>query len=287
MVAYMAEALKSKLEGFEGQERASKLFSMCSISLEEEHPTANGTPTPTVPDRLLLTQHLEDHVLPSTVGHTLPSPIHIKEDRERLKFNQRRMKWQKVNMLKRKKYNYDISSTFVEESFIMKKSKEKIASEREQEKRRERNESESGLEENERTREKLSKELFEGKNEEIISKNEIDFARSEVSYMSRLPSFPILVEPYFLALGFVVYRIQLFIINSTRLVVNILRRGYDMKTTNDYSTRSIRATSGIRGLKILGLNASNEEFQIQIEGLEEFMRYLRLIKVIKSSMEYN
>ncbi|KAI5681012.1 hypothetical protein M9H77_02239 [Catharanthus roseus] len=35
MVAYLEEALKSKLEGFEGQERASKLFTMSSISKDQ------------------------------------------------------------------------------------------------------------------------------------------------------------------------------------------------------------------------------------------------------------
>ncbi|KAI5672513.1 hypothetical protein M9H77_12877 [Catharanthus roseus] len=35
MVAYMEEALKSKLEGFEDQKKASKLFSMCSTSKDQ------------------------------------------------------------------------------------------------------------------------------------------------------------------------------------------------------------------------------------------------------------
>ncbi|KAI5657960.1 hypothetical protein M9H77_26753 [Catharanthus roseus] len=62
------KALKSKLERFEGQERASKLFSMCSISkdhsreqiegengktIEEEYPIIDCSPAPTVADRLL------------------------------------------------------------------------------------------------------------------------------------------------------------------------------------------------------------------------------------------
>ncbi|KAI5664034.1 hypothetical protein M9H77_23357 [Catharanthus roseus] len=90
MVAYIEEALKIKLEGFEGQEKASKLFSMCSISkdhsresiggengfvLEEEHPAADGSSAPTVIDRLLPAQCLEDHALPLTVGLTLPLAV--------------------------------------------------------------------------------------------------------------------------------------------------------------------------------------------------------------------
>ncbi|KAI5653811.1 hypothetical protein M9H77_30998 [Catharanthus roseus] len=42
IVAYMEEALKSKLEWFEGQERSSKLFFMCSISKEQSREQIGG-----------------------------------------------------------------------------------------------------------------------------------------------------------------------------------------------------------------------------------------------------
>ncbi|KAI5681337.1 hypothetical protein M9H77_02564 [Catharanthus roseus] len=69
IVSYLEEALKSKLEGFEGQERASKLFSMSSISkdktrkqlggeivyvLGKSYPTADSSPWLTITSRLLL-----------------------------------------------------------------------------------------------------------------------------------------------------------------------------------------------------------------------------------------
>ncbi|KAI5671545.1 hypothetical protein M9H77_11909 [Catharanthus roseus] len=83
MVAFFEEALKSKLQGFEGQERATKLFSMCSISkdqsreqiggeigkvLEGKHPTANDSPASTVASRLLPAPSLEvvENCLPIT-----------------------------------------------------------------------------------------------------------------------------------------------------------------------------------------------------------------------------
>ncbi|KAI5671397.1 hypothetical protein M9H77_11761 [Catharanthus roseus] len=42
MVAYLEEALKSKLEGYEGQERVSKLFSKCSISKDQTREKIGG-----------------------------------------------------------------------------------------------------------------------------------------------------------------------------------------------------------------------------------------------------
>ncbi|KAI5657954.1 hypothetical protein M9H77_26747 [Catharanthus roseus] len=68
MVAYMEEALKNKFEEFGDQEETSKLFFICSISKDhskkqlkeenwvsvgEEHPTADGSPAPTVVGRFL------------------------------------------------------------------------------------------------------------------------------------------------------------------------------------------------------------------------------------------
>ncbi|KAI5682524.1 hypothetical protein M9H77_03752 [Catharanthus roseus] len=86
IVAYLEEALKCKLEGFEGKERASKLFSMCSISkdqrreqiggeitqvpreirciFEGSHRIANGSPAPAIAGRLLLAPSLEDVKVP-------------------------------------------------------------------------------------------------------------------------------------------------------------------------------------------------------------------------------
>ncbi|KAI5672359.1 hypothetical protein M9H77_12723 [Catharanthus roseus] len=42
VVAYMEEALKDKLEGFEGQEKASKAFSMCSIRTDHSRERIRG-----------------------------------------------------------------------------------------------------------------------------------------------------------------------------------------------------------------------------------------------------
>ncbi|KAI5648792.1 hypothetical protein M9H77_34797 [Catharanthus roseus] len=68
MVVYMEEALKNNFEGFGDQEKASKLFSICSISKDhsrkqlegenwlsvgEGYPTVDSSPAPTIADRLL------------------------------------------------------------------------------------------------------------------------------------------------------------------------------------------------------------------------------------------
>ncbi|KAI5673568.1 hypothetical protein M9H77_13932 [Catharanthus roseus] len=42
MVAYMEEALKIKIEGLEGQEKGSKLFSICSISKDPSREQIGG-----------------------------------------------------------------------------------------------------------------------------------------------------------------------------------------------------------------------------------------------------
>ncbi|KAI5663546.1 hypothetical protein M9H77_22869 [Catharanthus roseus] len=64
MVAYVEEALKRKLEEFEGQERASKLFSMCSISKDRSKNKLEEK----------MTKSLKETTLPAMValGPTLP-----------------------------------------------------------------------------------------------------------------------------------------------------------------------------------------------------------------------
>ncbi|KAI5653345.1 hypothetical protein M9H77_30532 [Catharanthus roseus] len=73
MVAYIEKALKNKFEEFGDQGEASKLFSICSISkdhstkqlegenwlsVREGHPTADGSPTPTL---VVFNQGLDGH----------------------------------------------------------------------------------------------------------------------------------------------------------------------------------------------------------------------------------
>ncbi|KAI5668279.1 hypothetical protein M9H77_18132 [Catharanthus roseus] len=87
MVAYMDEALKNIFGEFGDQGKASKLFSICSISKDhsrkqfegenwlsvgEGHPTADGIPAPTVTDRILSAKSLDITHPPPIVG----SPYH-------------------------------------------------------------------------------------------------------------------------------------------------------------------------------------------------------------------
>ncbi|KAI5662517.1 hypothetical protein M9H77_21840 [Catharanthus roseus] len=60
-------------------------------------------------------------------------------------------------------------------------------------------------------------------------------------------------------------------------------KGYDMKLTKDHSIISEEETSCTRRLKTSWLKASNEEFRVQIEGLEEFTKSSRHIKIIRGS----
>ncbi|KAI5676266.1 hypothetical protein M9H77_07216 [Catharanthus roseus] len=58
MVAYMEEALKNKLGGFEDQEKVSKLFSICSINKDHSREQIGRekwrSPCPYLASRLLL-----------------------------------------------------------------------------------------------------------------------------------------------------------------------------------------------------------------------------------------
>ncbi|KAI5676196.1 hypothetical protein M9H77_07146 [Catharanthus roseus] len=83
MVAYMEKALKNKFEEYGDQGKASKLFSICSLSndhsrkqlegenwlsVEEGHPTVDSSPAPTIAGRLLPAESLEFTYLPPIVG---------------------------------------------------------------------------------------------------------------------------------------------------------------------------------------------------------------------------
>ncbi|KAI5681761.1 hypothetical protein M9H77_02989 [Catharanthus roseus] len=59
----------------------------------------------------------------------------------------------------------------------------------------------------------------------------------------------------------------------------------DVKMTKNHSAIFIGVAGGIGSLKISWLKASKKEFQVQIEGLEEYTRLSRDINVLRSSME--
>ncbi|KAI5667415.1 hypothetical protein M9H77_17268 [Catharanthus roseus] len=65
MIAFMEEALKSKLEGFEGQERASKLFLKCSIGMDQTREQIEGENGYII---------LKGIAIPPTIALPLPSP---------------------------------------------------------------------------------------------------------------------------------------------------------------------------------------------------------------------